>query len=856
MIAISVVVALYNAVAWLPRFVASLQKQTFNSFEVIMVDDASTDESAAMVETLTTADPRFRLLRLPANSGAGTARNFGIAEAAGETICFADPDDLLPERSLEARYEAYKKHNAIVRACHDEIDDNGTIRNHETRPDKLPTVFSPADEAKRVGVSPFLCAHWAWLFPTKLLRKHTILNGEGMRTAEDITLLNRLFFHVKRMAWIPDTVYYWMKQKNSLSTIQYTAEHYTNYIQCCDVFYDEAKKHRRPELADEFFDDYLSVYPAHLLAQASQGISTETDAGQLIEVMASVAEKHHVFHRNHSAIKKNPAQHAGIFRLWTILQSKESSSLARLVESQNVFARLAQERQFENICTLGWSRQVSFDKLDKQARLLRARYMFCDIPPKEQFSRDDTLVQPTYVKNRAVYKGKNFSILERILWLPISSDDNARYSLTVDNLKTNLNLSTTEILKAFEPSQLNDQTFPPDIRALRRLAKSKAIQGKFRNAWMFIDKDTEADDNAEHLYRWVLHNHPELNIWFVLNRNSRDWERLEAEGFRLIQHGEMEHYALFLNSTHLISSQMDQYVFRPLDERYISDFSLPNFVCLPHGVTKDNVSNWFNNIPFDLFVAATRDEVRSITENNTPYVMSAKEVRLGGFPRYDKWLEPVEKDNIVFIMPTWRADLVGEWDGKGQKRARNPHFRSSKFVRMWTELFEDQRLEALLSHNGYRAIFFAHPCFEDYLDDMPFPNYVEKRAKSHGSIISSMQQCKIMITDFSSVAYDMAYMRRPIIYYQYEEKGEFTRSQKWENGYINYETMGFGPVSRDRDSLIHNLEEAIKMDGLMPEPYRTRAENTFAFHDANCCRRAYDFIQEALHTNSTTQRDG
>lgn len=856
MTAISVVVAMYNAQVWLPRFVASLQQQTFHNFEVLMIDDASTDESAAIVDVVAPTDPRFRLIRLSANKGAGAARNKGIAEAAGETICFADPDDLLPERSLEVRYEAYKKHNAIVRACHDEIDGNGSICHHETRPDKLPNVFSPADEAPRIGVAPFLCAHWTWLFPAKLLRRYAILNGENMRTAEDIVLLNRLFFHVARMVWIPDTVYYWMKQKDSLSTIRYTAEHYINYVQCCDIFYDEAKKHHRIELADAFFDDYLSVYPPHLLAQASQGISTEADADQFIAAMASVADRHLVFQRNRPAIEKNPARHAGIYRLWTIIQSKAPSSLAKLVESQNMFAHLVQERQFGNIRTLGWSRQVSFDKLDKQARLLRARYMFCDNPPNEQFSRDNTLLQPAYAKNRAVYKGEGFRILERILWLPVSGEDNASYSLTVGNLKTNLDLTTTEIMAAFEPRQLDDQSFPPDIRAMRRLARSRVMQDKFRDAWMFIDKDTEADDNAEHLYRWVQRNHPERNIWFVLNRSSHDWERLEAEGFHLIQYGEMEHYALYLNSTHLISSQMDQYVFRPLEEQYISDFSVPNFVCLPHGVTKDNVSDWFNTIPFDLFVAATHDEVRSITTDNTPYVMSGKEVRLGGFPRYDKWLEPVKKENIIFIMPTWRADLVGEWDGKGQKRAKNPHFRSSKFVRMWTELFEDKLLEALLSRNGYRAIFFAHPCFEDYLDDMPFPNYVEKRSKSHGSMITIMQQCKIMITDFSSVAYDMAYMRRPVVYYQYEDKAEFTRSQKWENGYINYETMGFGPVCRDRDTLVLNLEDAIKADGLMPEPYRSRAENTFAFHDMNCCHRAYDFIQEASRPYISVQGNG
>ena len=98
---VSVVVAMYNAQAWLQRFVVALQNQELDDFEVLMIDDASTDGSAAMVEAVAATDPRFRLIRLSVNSGAGVARNKGIVEATGETICFADPDDLLPECSLK-----------------------------------------------------------------------------------------------------------------------------------------------------------------------------------------------------------------------------------------------------------------------------------------------------------------------------------------------------------------------------------------------------------------------------------------------------------------------------------------------------------------------------------------------------------------------------------------------------------------------------------------------------------------------------------------------------------------------------------------------------------------------------------
>jgi len=187
----------------------------------------------------------------------------------------------------------------------------------------------------------------------------------------------------------------------------------------------------------------------------------------------------------------------------------------------------------------------------------------------------------------------------------------------------------------------------------------------------------------------------------------------------------------------------------------------------------------------------------------------------------------VKPEKLIFIMPTWRADLVGAWDGKGQKREINPEFYSSSYVKTWKEVFDDPRMRTLLEKYGYRTLFFAHPCFEDYLDGMPFPDFVEKRSKVHGSIVDMMKKSAAMITDFSSVAYDMAYMKRPVIYYQRESRDSFVRSQRWASGYINYEKMGFGPVCGNKDELFKALEETLRNGCAMPALYEARVDATF-----------------------------
>jgi CDP-glycerol glycerophosphotransferase len=97
---ISVVVPVYNVEAYLLECLSSLAAQTTSDFEAIMVDDGSTDASAAIARDFAARDPRFRLVTQP-NGGLGKARNTGLAAATGEFLAFLDSDDVLPRNAYE-----------------------------------------------------------------------------------------------------------------------------------------------------------------------------------------------------------------------------------------------------------------------------------------------------------------------------------------------------------------------------------------------------------------------------------------------------------------------------------------------------------------------------------------------------------------------------------------------------------------------------------------------------------------------------------------------------------------------------------------------------------------------------------
>ncbi|SDB48203.1 Glycosyltransferase involved in cell wall bisynthesis [Desulfonatronum thiosulfatophilum] len=339
---ISIVIPLYNAQSHISRFVNCLQRQSLYDFEALFIDDASTDDSAAIVEGIASSDTRFKLLKHSTNLGAGAARNNGIRAAKGETLCFADPDDLLPENSLELRYKAYKQHNAIVRACHVEHAGDGSILYHEFRPPRFPEICKPSEAAHQFGTNPFVCAHWTWLFPTRMLQRLGIYNEENMRTAEDITFLIHLFFHISRVTWIPDVVYHWVKRDESLSNRFYTVQHYLDYLRCVELFYEKAKGNKKIVLGDSLFNDYLSCYIPHVLKQAIQNKSTETDLRTVIARALDINSRYDVLGRYERPIRQSPMQYVGFFRLWHALQDPSSSFLERLVNGQNIISKFSQ----------------------------------------------------------------------------------------------------------------------------------------------------------------------------------------------------------------------------------------------------------------------------------------------------------------------------------------------------------------------------------------------------------------------------------------------------------------------------------------------------------------------------------
>mgnify|MGYP004556611999 FL=1 len=109
---VSIVVPVNNAERFLPETIGLVQKQTYRDWELILVDDCSSDNGAAIVRQYAKDDTRIRLIQQEVNAGAARSRNLGISQANGRYLCFLDADDIWTSQKLEKELAYMKEKKA------------------------------------------------------------------------------------------------------------------------------------------------------------------------------------------------------------------------------------------------------------------------------------------------------------------------------------------------------------------------------------------------------------------------------------------------------------------------------------------------------------------------------------------------------------------------------------------------------------------------------------------------------------------------------------------------------------------------------------------------------------------------
>lgn len=354
---------------------------------------------------------------------------------------------------------------------------------------------------------------------------------------------------------------------------------------------------------------------------------------------------------------------------------------------------------------------------------------------------------------------------------------------------------------------------------------------KYRNLWLVSERGNDARDNGYWMYNYLKTQHPEINSHYIITSNSEDYHKVEPLG-NLVEFGSFKHYLMYycaenLVSTHIQPCAPDIIMFYHLASKGIK--ARGKQVFLQHGVIYSEME-WMHypTLKVDLFVSGAYKEYQHIVET---YNHPKGVVRHLGLPRFDNLVNSKSTKKEILVMPTWRGSTYPTGDD----------FPSTPYCKCFQSLLNSPKLIKMLEENDYKLVFYPH--IEMQKDIKYFSSCSDRvviATKATHDVQQLLLNCSALITDSSSVFFDVAYLEKPVLYYHFDREDFF--KYHYKQGYFEFDTMGFGPVSVKEEDLLSQLEVLFKSNFTVSEKDKQKIDDFFRVRDNKNCERVYEAI--------------
>ncbi|MWP61803.1 CDP-glycerol glycerophosphotransferase family protein [Gilliamella sp. Pas-s25] len=808
----TVVSAVYGVDKYLNDYFESLVNQTIgfeSHINLVLVDDDSPDRSSEIIQGWIKKYPNNITYIHKENGGQASARNLGMDYVKTKWVSFIDPDDFVSLDYFEEIAKVIDKNpkdtglvscNFIFyRENSDQYSDSHPLKYRFT---KGITCNSNFDFGKNIVMSVN-----SGIFSTKVILENDLFFEPRLRPSfEDARFASEYIYYIKssKVIFLPSAKYYYRKREDGSSTLDTSWNDKRKFLDALEY---------GPIFVLEFYKKKLKQIPEFIQRQALY------DFAWICRHLLNNPNPLNIL-SNCEKIKfyENAERILSFIDIKTIL----NFDLAGIWFLYKV-GLLGSFKGITDITQIAYIEK--YDQTKQEILISYHSYRESDI--SILFDNKDTI--PKYQTKKKHTFGDRYFVTTYKLWVGLP-DKFSKFEIKFNGIHSKIFIKGTFFYTGVSHQEM--------IKHLTYF-----VQKNKRDHWILMDRDTRADDNAEHLYRYIRSQHPEQDIYYVLSNKSHDWKRLKKDNFNLLSFGSFEHKKLLKTASKVISSHIDKYV-----NDYFSDGSMLNqqFIFLQHGVIKDDLSNWINTKKnISLMVTSTEAEFNSIVFDNK-YYLTNKEVILAGLARHDALFLQKNKfesnNKTVLIMPTWRDSILPKAKADCSERDRNPDFISTDYAIHWRSFLHNELLKKI-TNDGIKVIFALHKNIEPYLDDFNIPPYIEQWHSGSCSIQELFLKSTLLITDYSSVAFDMAYLEKQIVYYQFDENDFFSGKHTFSKGYFDYRQHGFGPVVTTEDDLINALKTITKNDFSIEEPYLSRIRNVYPYRDGRCCERTFDAIK-------------
>lgn len=356
--------------------------------------------------------------------------------------------------------------------------------------------------------------------------------------------------------------------------------------------------------------------------------------------------------------------------------------------------------------------------------------------------------------------------------------------------------------------------------------------------WLLCERRSEARDNGFWFYRYLRLHQPQVDTVYAIDPRSPDAAKVAALGGEVIPWGGVRHWAYYLAAEYNVSSQKDgkpNAALCHLIEVY--GHYRNRRVFLQHGVIhNDTKFLHYENSRIGFFVCGAKPEYDFVRET-FGYPQGA--VHYLGLARFDG-LHDHHEEPFVLVMPTWRKSIARP-ARFARHLDREAQFKRTSYYRHWHGLLTDQALHDELADAGLKLAFYPHANmqrfldeFKDGCDDVIFCDWRKN------DVQDLLKRATFLITDYSSVAMDFAYMGKPLLYYQFDQE-DFRRYQ-YAAGYFDYARDGFGPVCETLGDVREALRRWEERGRTNEDVYLERGRAFFTIHDDHNCKRIYQAI--------------
>ncbi|WP_214891641.1 CDP-glycerol glycerophosphotransferase family protein [Exiguobacterium sp. s142] len=355
---------------------------------------------------------------------------------------------------------------------------------------------------------------------------------------------------------------------------------------------------------------------------------------------------------------------------------------------------------------------------------------------------------------------------------------------------------------------------------------SLALNKNKKDIWLVSERPQDAQDNGYYFFKYVRENHPEINIYYAIDFKSPAYKKVSEYG-NCIHFGSFQHYIFYWLATKNISSQIG--TGEPAGQLCLNlelmGLVRNKKVFLQHGVIKDKLNfALYENTKIELFCCGGKDEYEYVKQN---YGYPERAVKYLGLCRFDGLHEYKANKKKILLMPTWR-----QWLDNNDKE-----FLNSEYFKAYSNLLNNKKLDGFLKTYNIELIFSPHNNVKRHINFFFNASDNIRIMREDEEFQNILKETSLLITDYSSVFFDYAYMKKPVIFYQFDF--EEYRLKHYEEGYFNYESDGFGDVIYDEYNLVEKIMYYIENNYHIEEKYINKIDNFFELHDDKNCQRTF-----------------